>query len=594
MKTLNFNARQIVRAIRAACLALAFALAFTASQAQADPVYTPPYYLLNGTAVTGSGSSSAAYFNDAGTTGYTVTVGPTANLSDANLSEIEIDHGTVDNQGTLTYTGSNEYLGGVIFNTGGTLTNSGTINAPSSFSVQDYGTEGTVTNTASGSLLSASGTYFSGGVDFTNAGKIVATSPQYGSGIEAGGASTVRNSGTITSSYYGVQLSYKMTSSDPSALTNSGTISSNLLDGAAVAIFGTAQVTNQGGTLSATNGGQGIRGEGVTQVTNNKGVITSTSTVANTPGSYDADGIYLEGSGAVTNIGGTISASGYGEYGIEIYGYSFQVVNRAGSTISGSYTGVDFTNTVISGTVPPGTLTNEAGATIAGASGAFFSNGPATVTNAGTLNSVNSQIESQGVFILAAGTVTNSGSIYLAQHDIAEGVRLTSGQVTNSGAIRVLTSTTAFGIDFDTTGTVTNTKRGRIEADGAAGIGISITGSGTVSNYGTIRAGQYGVVLAGDGSSLVTGSGTIQGSSDAIVLEGKNSSVTVSGTAVTKGEIEAIDPANGNVLHFNLTGLTSTEAAAFKVYVAAHPETGAYKIKNAVYAWDNFSQVTDD
>ena len=106
------------------------------------------------------------------------------------------------------------------------------------------------------------------------------------------------------------------------------------------------------------------------------------------------------------------------------------------------------------------------------------------------------------------------------------------------------------------------------------------------------------MLLLGDAASVtVAGSAVVAGAADSIVLAGKNSTVTLMGDAMTDGTIEGTSTANGNVLHFKLTDVTTTQADAFKAYVNAHPHAGSFVItrngQNATYTWADFAQVTD-
>ena len=530
MKIIRFNRRRILGAIRAACVALFLAAA--AGRAGATPVYTQPYYTLSGSTVTGSGTSSAAYFNDTGTAGYTVNVGSGANLSDAPNAEIEIDHGTVNNQGTVTYTGSNNYLGGVVIETAGVVNNSGTISAPNgtSYSVQFFGTSGTINNSSTGIITSVSGNYFAGTASVVNNGLITATGAT-GIAIGSDGIGTIQNTGTITGSLYGVQLNFHQTAGS-STVTNSGTI-----------------------TASAAND----------------------------------DAVIILGDGQVTNNGGTISDNGTNSNGVRITGAG-QVTNSNGGTISGVYNGVFL--------LGGGTVSNSARSMISGSGAGVYIDGNGAVTNAGSITSVNGTSEAQGVGFTGMGTVSNSGSIYVSNPTLVQGILIEqSGQVTNSGSIGA-NGSTSYGVLINEAGTVTNTATGDIRARGANAMGISIGGMGQVYNSGSIYGADDGVYLGGNRSLVLTTGGSIGSDGrDAINLAGMDSTATIRGRAETEGTIEGTAPADGNVLNFQLTGLTTSQAVGFKRYVDTHQNSGSYTFyrngQGQTYEWANFADVTD-
>ena len=400
MKTIRFTRRQLVRAVLVASFLAGLS---SAQDLVADPVYTSPFYAVDGSTVTASGSSSTAYFRDTSDASYTVNIAPSANLSSVTFDELEIGAGTITNNGSLssntsissgynsgctisigngsvtnrgsvTTTGSSNY-GAAIFIQDGTLRNFGTISSSSSYGVMIW--SGTITNEASGVITS-------NGVNHDN------------SPVDLGASTTLINAGIVTSTshYFGVQ------GEDPCTIRNTGFISG--------IYFGSESVLLR--RASSENNSQ-----------------NSSYTIINS---------------------GKIGGEGQGN-AILIFGsdHSIHIDNTAGGVIG---------DAIVLQFIGPSTLNNAAGATLSG--GAFIF-GPGVANNAGTSNSslyvlgngqvtntgsVTSSSDYPGIALIGQGTVHNSGNI-VSQ---SSGILLAgndSSLLTSGGLI---TSTAAHAIDL--------------------------------------------------------------------------------------------------------------------------------------------------
>ncbi len=153
-----------------------------------------------------------------------------------------------------------------------------------------------------------------------------------------------------------------------------------------------------------------------------------------------------------------------------------------------------------------GIVTNGASGATAGliegyAWGVEVHNSAGTVVNFATIESTGAATSSSGVDLLVGGTVTNQQSGLIQGSDgvdIAGG----SGTVTNSGTIESIdTSSTA--VSLIAGGSVSNAGTGLISA-GADGVVIFGT-AGTVVNSATISGANLGVWLEAGGASTKAG-----------------------------------------------------------------------------------------
>ncbi|WOF43572.1 autotransporter domain-containing protein [Sphingopyxis indica] len=330
-------------------------------------------------------------------------------------------------------------------------------------------------------------------------------------------------------------------------LTNEGTIRGNGSydgldappEGGVLVDGGPATITN-GGTISG--GGHGIstayfynantqllEGRAIGVTVDNSGTISG----------EEHDGIRLIGGGAVTNSG-TISG-----------GFRPDGVPTSGDGVSMfAYDDQD-----LSAVTAIGTLTNEAGGTVAGTRFGAIISGGAVVENEGSISGLTGGLYIQTNTTEETGktaSVTNGGTIS-GGNGVTFGSNLESSELVNSGTI---TGTSGFAIANGSYGraTITNEADGVIEG---ATIGVYDDEGGIdLVNAGTIRGnGSYdgfdepphaGVTILG-APSTVENSGTISGAGAGITtayyynvatgqIEGRATDTEVSNSGAISGE----------------------------------------------------------
>ena len=279
----------------------------------------------------------------------------------------------------------------------------------------------------------------------------------------ATGDFTVRTDGAggtdvIVSSVFGTYASGVTLLTNPTTIDSSATIT-NAAGKGVVGPSGTAWTLTNLGTITETTGGS----TGVSLASG--GTVTNSGKISAL--SY---GVYLRGSGAVTNLSaGTIIASaGYG------------VLNAAEVTNDGTF------------------IASQAA--IYGVSGA-------TVTNTGALHSGGG---SRAVIILPfGGYVTNSGAGIIGG-PVGVYVNNVAGTVNNSGGIL---ATTGDAIHLRDGGTIINNATGVLAASGASAAVYIETAAGTVTNAGTIEStlGPTGaaVLFRGPGGRVIDNPGAV-------------------------------------------------------------------------------------
>ena len=432
--------------------------------------------------------------------------------------------GTVFNSGLIAGIGSG-FVAGINLQAGGTVTNQGTITAggTNAFAVNlsdNLGETTLVTNGASGAtaaLISGS----NGGVQIGPFGTI------------AGGVATIVNFGTIAAT---------------------GTSGSGVNIGSAtfatVANYGLIQAA--GSTSSALSLGNGT--------VRNLGTI-----INNTGGTLANDfGVNIASGAGATIVNGASSATG-----ALIEGYHIGVL--AGGTSGVGSTVVNF-GTIAStqtGVVTSGTFTNLVGVAVSlfahGGSvinyglitskeqGVNISNGPAVLTNLGTITAGSQQ--NVGVALSTGGSVTNgasgaTGALIFDATSNAIVITGASGTVTNFGTVST-TTTINSAIYLQRNGLVTNGASGSTAAliEGRTGISFSkpsatLSGFGTVDNFGTIIAtgvtGGVGVYLGQGGIVTNEAGGTITSIRNDVVILSAVGTVTNFGTIENTGTNGAI------------------------------------------------------
>jgi len=343
-------------------------------------------------------------------------------------------------------------LGGIYIRTQGTVTNSGQITAATSGIFAGAGVV-SVINEASGTITGANfGVVGNTGSSLVNSGTIKGGA----TGVELVAGSVV-NSGTINgTTQAGLYLfnGATVTNQAGGTITSSGHNAITLQSGGSVinqaggTISGTAAPTNgillvAGGSVTnagtITGGADGVSARGGSSVVNSgaiygglKGVAIAASSVLNLAGGTisggGVGGVYIGGSGTVTNLG-TITSGNVGVVATN----GGTVANAA--TIHGGYAGVDMVGT--------GSVTNQAGGTISGGSiGVRLGGG--SVTNAGTITGTG------GTAVLFAGSGNNTLILQTGSVLNGDAVGSTAAGATNALVLQGTGSANNSFLNFNT------------------------------------------------------------------------------------------------------------------------------------------------
>ncbi|ELE0584161.1 autotransporter-associated beta strand repeat-containing protein, partial [Salmonella enterica] len=341
----------------------------------------------------------------------------------------------------------------------------------------------------------------SGGV-ITNTGSITTTGGGAGDAsvyVHGNGDGTVvNNSGTMSSTVYGVYLD--------SARSKGHTLN------------------NQAGGAISANTAVAINGNGNTIT--NQGKMTGVS-----------DGLLISGNNnIVTTSGGEIS----GKNGIRVSkGSGNQITAKSGSKITATSTGIS----IASGN---NQVTTESGsAIVAKDNGILINSGANNVTNGGSITATGSSI-SYGIQYNsgASGTITNTGTITTTGKGAGDAsVYAHGGAVTinNSGTM----DSSVFGVYVTTGHTLNNLAGGSITANTA----VQLNGNNnTLANAGAILGDTNGVTINGSGNTL-TSQGKITGGTNAIFINSgsKNNTLTLNtGTEISGSITDGNNSASAN------------------------------------------------
>jgi len=327
----------------------------------------------------------------------------------------------------------------------------------------------------------------------------------------------------------------------PVTITTTGKIFDSAADSAALYGTGIAPWTVENfGTIEDTSTARsaGIRLDDGGTITNG----ASTSTAALIAG--DSYGIYVAGTGTVTNFGTIRSVDGEG---------------------------IHLTN---SGTITNGAST-ATGAVITAALDGVYVVGTGAVTNFGTIKATGSSIVDRGI-LLAAGNVVNgaSGSTSALIAGYAAGVEdLGTGSVTNFGTIK------ATGKGSGDTGVLFSTEN--LTNEGAALISgySAVSGdNGIVTNFSTIvgtGTASFGVALGGGGGYPISRviNGAVGSTSELISGGAYGISLESGGTVTNYGTVQAVGSVTGSVfggIHLAggtvINGASSSTAASVLGY----------------------------
>nr|HAF2590185.1 autotransporter outer membrane beta-barrel domain-containing protein [Salmonella enterica] len=388
----------------------------------------------------------------------------------------------------------------VVNRVGGVITagNSSLVGIKSTAMELKVGVDNLVTNDGTISAYGTANTYgihygesTSGGV-ITNTGSITTTGGGAGDAsvyVHGNGDGTVvNNSGTMSSTVYGVYLD--------SARSKGHTLN------------------NQAGGAISANTAVAINGNGNT--VSNQGKMTGVS-----------DGLLISGNNnIVTTSGGEIS----GKNGIRVSkGSGNQITAKSGSKITTTSTGIS----IASGN---NQITTESGsAIVAKDNGILINSGANNVTNGGSITATGSSI-SYGIHYYSgtSGTITNTGTITTTGKGAGDAsVYAHGGAVTinNSGTM----DSSVFGVYVTTGHTLNNLAGGSITANTA----VQFHGNNnTLANAGAILGDTNGVTINGSGNTL-TSQGKITGGTNAILISSgsKNNTLTLNTGTEISGSI---------------------------------------------------------
>ncbi|EAW7626301.1 autotransporter outer membrane beta-barrel domain-containing protein [Salmonella enterica] len=388
-----------------------------------------------------------------------------------------------------------------VFNrAGGVITagNSSLVGIQSAAMELKAGADNLVTNDGTISAYGTANTYgihygesTSGGV-ITNTGSITTTGGGAGDAsvyVHGNGDGTVvNNSGTMSSSVYGVYLD--------SARSKGHTLN------------------NQAGGAISANTAVAINGNGNTIT--NQGKMTGVS-----------DGLLISGNNnIVTTSGGEIS----GKNGIRVSkGSGNQITAKSGSKITTTSTGISIAG-------GNNQVTTESGSAIVTKdNGILINSGANNVTNGGSITATGSSI-SYGIQYNsgASGTITNTGTITTTGKGAGDAsVYAHGGAVTinNSGTM----DSSVFGVYVTTGHTLNNLAGGSITANTA----VQLNGNNnTLANAGAILGDTDGVTISGSGNTL-TSQGKITGGTNAVLINSgsKNNTITLNTGTEISGSI---------------------------------------------------------
>ncbi|RFE35456.1 autotransporter outer membrane beta-barrel domain-containing protein [Salmonella enterica] len=388
----------------------------------------------------------------------------------------------------------------VVNRVGGVITagNSSLVGIKSTAMELKVGVDNLVTNDGTIPAYGTANTYgihygesTSGGV-ITNTGSITTTGGGAGDAsvyVHGNGDGTVvNNSGTMSSTVYGVYLD--------SARSKGHTLN------------------NQAGSAISANTAVAINGNGNTIT--NQGKMTGVS-----------DGLLISGNNnIVTTSGGEIS----GKNGIRVSkGSGNQITAKSGSKITATSTGIS----IASGN---NQVTTESGsAIVAKDNGILINSGANNVTNGGSITATGSS-NSYGIQYNsgASGTITNTGTITTTGKGVGDAsVYAHGGAVTinNSGTM----DSSVFGVYVTTGHTLNNLAGGSISANTA----VQFHGNNNkLANAGAISGDTNGVTISGSGNTL-TNQGKITGGTNAILINSgsKNNTLTLNTGTEISGSI---------------------------------------------------------
>jgi glycosyltransferase involved in cell wall biosynthesis len=564
------------------------------SGSYADRLIVDPGAVFTGKVRGGSGTNTLEFA--VGTAGATGTLSGFG-TSFTNFGTIVVDSGakweldgavsgTLENAGLLVAT--------VTMAGGGTVSNTGTIDAGAASYGITLVAGGTVSNTGQGALIEGSryGLRATGeAATIINGGTILGTSGLNGGGIGlyaggtifntgaingagdfgiyiTGGAATVSNAGSIGGAAGAVYFKGSTTDRvilDPGAVFQGkvvGGSGSNTLELAAGFAGATGTMSGFGtsftnfGTIVVDSGAKWELDGAVSGTLENAGLLVATVTMAG-GGTVSNTGTIDAGAGSygITLLaGGTVSNTGKGAL-IEGSRYGIRAASEAATIVNGgTILGTSGLNGGGIGLYAGGTVTNTGAINGAGDFGIYITGGAATVTNAGSIGGAAGAVYFKGSgtdrVILDPGAVFQgkvvggSGSNTL---ELAAGTAGATGTLSGFGTsftnFSTLTIDPGAKWQFDATDTilylVTLTDQGTLANAGRIYTEVTLSGlhGGSLANTGTIDGTFVGVALTDGGA--VSNTGTIFGDEITGVYIGSGGG-TITNAGTIGGEVNAV------------------------------------------------------
>ena len=471
---------------------------------------------------------------------------------------VTVNNGTWTNSGELIV--GREGTGTLIIENGGTVNN--TFAAISQFG-RLAGSSGSATVTGAGSTWTSSGNLVVGG---TNDGSYSATN-----GL-GDGTLSINNGGAVSNvnGYIGSDadaIGTVSVSGSGSTWTNSGTLTIgrngdgtlNISNGGAVnnangfigdSPTSTGAVTVNGATSTWTNSGTlfvGYNSTGTLEILNG-GRIDS---------SYGFIGDYSTGSGTVTVDGTGSTWSSTSGFTIGNYGSGDLTIRNSGTVTNNGNAYVGFTDPEAIGTVningSSSSWSNSGDLTIG-----YNGSGTLNITSGGTVSNADGYV---GMMTNSLGnvTVTGAGSTWSNSGDLSIGTA-GNGELNISSGGEVLALSATIGTT------------GLLSGDGLMTLS---SGSGTLTNFGTIAPGNSIGTLTVDGDVIFENGSTFEVEID---NSGNSDKLDVTGDVTIN---------SGSTIAINSNGETITDGKEYTLIEAGGSITGEFTILDtALVTWD--------
>jgi len=557
-----------------------------------------------------NGSGSGAGYIEQGAGGVTLrnvdnTIDGTGIIGNGGLTLVNQSKGTIDadvsgsgltlnGSGGVTNTGLLEATSGGILaintavnNAGGNITaNGGTVE------VVNADIQGGTLNTLNGGTLETAGSSILDGS--TNGALTLSKGSTYtgNPGTATSILGTITNNGTFQLTG-GNNANSVLGLNANTTLNGGGTVNLAFNGNGS----GSAYIQQNAGGLTLTNVNNSIQGTGII---GNGGLALVNESSGKIDANISNAGLTLNGSGGVTNTG-LLEATSGGVLAINT------TVNNAGGNITANAGTVEVVNANIQGgtlnTLKGGTLETAGSSVLDGdTNGALILSKNSTYSgNPGTVTSVLGTITNDGTFVFTGGNNANTvlgldantslsggGTVALAYNGNGSGTALLQQNAGNLTLTNVNNTINGTGIIGNGGLTLVNQSGGTIDAN-ISGAGLTLNGSGGVTNAGLLEATGKGVLainttvnnaggnITANGGIVEVYSGTIQGgrlnntggtfetpggnsatldgstASGAITLNGtytglEGSTTDVLGAINNKGNLLAIGGSNSNTI----------------------------------------------